>query len=112
MPGVQFGTQIDMNGFLITELAPGVAGTDAVNVSQLTAAVGGFAQNIGDGVASSFVVTHNLGTRDVSVTTYQNASTWIETLVQVEHTSTNTVTVVFGSPPASNAWRVLVKKVL
>lgn len=112
MPGVQFGTQIDMNGFLITELAPGVAGTDAVNVNQLTAANGGFAVNVGDGVASSYVVTHNLGTRDVMVTTYLNASPWTETLVQVEHTSTNSVTVTFGSPPALNAWRVVVKKVL
>lgn len=112
MPGVQFNNQLDMNGFLITELAPGVAGTDAVNVNQLNASVGGFAVNVGDAVASAFVVTHNLGTRDVMVAVYQNASTWIETVVQVEHTSTNSVTVTFGSPPALNAWRVVVKKVL
>lgn len=111
MPGVQFGNQIDMNGFKVTELAAGVDPTDAVNVSQLNTAVGGFAGSVGDGVATSFVVTHNLGTRDVLTAVFDNATPWDEFDVQVQHTSTNTVTVIFGAPPALNAYRVLVKRV-
>jgi len=39
MPGIQFNAQADMNGFKVTELGPGTAGTDAVNLNQLNASV-------------------------------------------------------------------------
>ncbi len=112
MPGVQFLNQIDMNGFKVTEMGAGTAGTDAVNLSQLNASVGGFAVNIGDAVSTSIVVTHNLGTRDVQVTVFDNTTPWDEFDVQVQHTSTNTVTVIFGAPPALDAYRVVVKRAL
>lgn len=59
MPGVQFVNQIDMNGFKITELAPGTNPTDAVNLSQLSSSVQFFQDTIGDGVTTGFVLTHN-----------------------------------------------------
>jgi hypothetical protein len=66
-----------------------------------------FATTIGNGVALSFVVTHNLNTRDVVVSTY-NTTTFDEIVAAVQHTTVNTVTLTFGIPPLLNAYRVVV----
>lgn len=65
---------------------------------------------IGDGSATSFVVTHNLNTRDVLVSVAENAGNYRDVLVEVQRTSLNAVTVLFdaGAAPASNAYKVLV----
>jgi hypothetical protein len=108
MAGVQFGNQIDMNGLPITELAPGVAGTDAATVSQLAAAAPqGFAQDVGDGVTSAFTVTHGFNTLDVMVEVFEKA-TGHSVLVDVQRSSANAVVVTFGTVIASASHRVLV----
>jgi hypothetical protein len=66
-----------------------------------------FSQSVGDGSATSYAVTHNIGTRDVIVVVYNN-STNDEVFCDVVHTSTTVVTVVFASAPSSNAFRVTV----
>lgn len=108
MPGVQFGQQIDMNANKITELAPGTAGTDAVNVNQLNAAgPQGFSATIGDGAASTFNVVHSLGTTDVMVQVYEVASgdQWI---VEVSTNGVNAVDILFGFVPTAGQFRVQV----
>jgi hypothetical protein len=70
---------------------------------------GGYAANVGDGVATSFALTHGLGTRDVVVAIYDN-STYEEVITDVVLTSTSVVTVTFAVAPASNAYRVVIKK--
>lgn len=67
-----------------------------------------FAAAVGNGVATSFTVTHNLDTRDVTVGIYAAAAPYDEVLADVEHTDTNTVTVKFATAPASNSYRVVV----
>jgi hypothetical protein len=66
-----------------------------------------FAVSIGDGSATSYTVTHNLASLDVAVTVFQN-STGDEVITDVTHATTNTLTVVFATAPASNAYRVVV----
>jgi hypothetical protein len=66
-----------------------------------------FAVSIGDGSATSYTVTHNLGSLDVGVTVFQN-STGDEVITDVTHATTNTLTIVFATAPASNAYRVVV----
>lgn len=108
MPGVQFTNQIDMNGFAVTELAPGVAGTDGVNVNQLTAnAPQGFGQTIGNGVLTSFTVTHNFGTLDV-ITAVVEVATGAYVYTTAAVASVNAVQVDFGTAPSTNQYRVLV----
>jgi len=66
-----------------------------------------FAVSIGDGSATSYTVTHNLGSLDVGVTVFQN-SNGEEVITDVTHATTNTLTIVFATAPASNAYRVVV----
>ena len=67
-----------------------------------------YAATIGDGSATSYAVTHNLGTRDCAVDVYRNSGAYDKVLTDVEHTDANTVTIKFASAPSSNAFRVVV----
>jgi hypothetical protein len=75
----------------------------------IDARVGGYAANIGNGAATSYAVTHSLGTVDVIVMIKDNA-TLEEVFADVVITDANTVTVSFATAPASNAYRVIIKK--
>lgn len=68
-----------------------------------------FQANIGDGSATSYVVTHNFNTRDVDTEVYRNSGTFDTVLVEVQRTSLNAVTVVFDTAPTINSFRVLVR---
>jgi hypothetical protein len=80
-------------------------------VSTLASASAGFTNkasaNVGNASGTSFAVTHNLGTRDVVVNVYDNAS-YDSVEVDVVRTDSNTVTVSFANAPAENAYRVVV----
>lgn len=58
--------------------------------------------------ATSTVATHNFGTRDVTVSVYRTTTPWDEVDCEVEHTSTNTVTVRFLVAPAAGDFRIVV----
>jgi hypothetical protein len=67
-----------------------------------------YAASVGDGAATSYTVTHNLNTRDVIVTVYDNSSPYAEVITDVAHTTVNTVTIAFSVAPTSNQYRVVV----
>lgn len=67
-----------------------------------------YAANIGDGAATSYVVTHNLNTQDVEVFVRESASPFAQVLVDIEITSVNTITLKFAVAPTSNQYRVIV----
>jgi hypothetical protein len=85
----------------ITVLTNTVAIDSSVVVSK-------YAASVGDGAATSYTVTHNLNTRDVIVTVYDNSSPYAEVITDVAHTTTNTVTIAFSVAPTSNQYRVVV----
>jgi trimeric autotransporter adhesin len=58
--------------------------------------------------ATSYTVTHNLGTKDTVVSIYEVASPFAEILADVEHTSDTSVTIKFAVAPASGEYRVVV----
>ncbi len=66
------------------------------------------AQDIGDGAATSYTVTHNFNTRDIQVTIFRNSGNYDEILADVEHTSVNAVTIKFATAPSTNQYRVVV----
>lgn len=93
--------------------------TIAITASQVTdftsavqAIIGsyGAVANVGDGTNTSYAITHNLGTRDVIVQVYDNA-TYDTVYVDTVRTSTNVVTLTFATAPSSNAYRVLIQVV-
>lgn len=63
--------------------------------------------NVGNGSSTSFAINHSLGSRDVIVNVYDNASfDTVET--DVVRTDANTVTVSFATAPTNNAYRVVI----
>jgi hypothetical protein len=66
-----------------------------------------YAASVGNGSLTSLPVVHNLATRDVQVTVFDN-STFDEVIVDTVHTDANTVTLVFATAPGTNAYRVVV----
>lgn len=118
--------QLEVNRDQATETALGVAelatqaetntGTDDLRIvtplklkTLLDARVGGFAANIGNGSATSYAVTHGLATIDVIVMLKDN-TTLEEVFADITITDANTVTVAFALAPATNAYRVIIKK--
>ena len=88
----------------------------ASQVTDFTAAVQaivgayGASASIGDGTNTVYNVNHNLGTRDVIVQLYDNA-TYDTVYVDTVRTSVDQVTLTFATAPASNAYRVLIQVV-
>jgi hypothetical protein len=70
--------------------------------------------NLGNGAATSFVVTHGLATRDVAVHVYRNGTPYDQVEVDVLHydasdpSNTNKVTIAFASAPTTNEYRVVI----
>lgn len=58
--------------------------------------------------ATSYVLTHNLGTQDVVVQIYEVASPYQQVFTDVEHTTSNTVTIKFAAAPSAGEYRVVV----
>lgn len=91
-----------------------VIGGDGITVNadsvviDRTVVVTKYAANIGNGSATSYTVTHNLNTRDVIVSIYDNASPYAEVMADVEHTTTNSITILFSVAPTTDKYRVVV----
>lgn len=65
------------------------------------------AQTVGNASDSSFTLTHNFGTRDVTVQVYDTA-TYETVIADTVRASTNTVTVSFSTAPGTNAYRIVI----
>ena len=84
--------------------------TDFATAVDTEVATREFAANIGNGSLTSYVVTHNLSTRDVAVQCY-NATTFETVFLSVERTTTNTITLATTVALATAAVRVIVTKI-
>jgi hypothetical protein len=97
--------QTEVNGTIgSSSVVWGAFGTSAPSASESTAGIASF----GDGSATSYVITHNFNTRDVTVAVFPNSGTYDDVVVDVGRTSVNEVTLVFATAPSSNAYRVVV----
>jgi hypothetical protein len=67
-----------------------------------------YATDIGNGSLTSFTITHNLGTKDVNCTIFENGGSFREIIAEIQHTTTNTLTVLISPAPSSNQYRVVV----
>jgi hypothetical protein len=66
-----------------------------------------YSEAIGDGASTSIVVTHNLGTRDVTVSV-QDAATYEGVWTTWIANTTNQITLTFRTAPTASAFRVVV----
>jgi hypothetical protein len=69
---------------------------------------GKYSGTVGDGTATSFVLTHGLNTQDVSVTIRETVAPYAIVQTDVECTSTTTVTIRFAVPPTTGQYQVVV----
>jgi hypothetical protein len=99
------GAATDANGFAIGAGNGIVVGTNTISVD--AAVVARKYSTTLSTSATSYTVTHNLGTLDVHVQVYEIA-TGEEVIVDNVRASTSTVTIGFASAPTSNAYRVVV----
>jgi hypothetical protein len=67
-----------------------------------------YATNVGDGTNTSYTITHNLATRDVIVSLFDNSAPYAEVMADVEHSTTNTITLLFSVAPTTDKYRVVV----
>lgn len=69
-------------------------------------------QLIGDGTATTFTITHGLGTKIVCVSIWNNSNNQlrINTSDVITATSNNAITITFTSAPSSKQYRVVVVK--
>lgn len=95
-------TQAEVNAGVVTDkiVTPETL-ANATNAKKKYAAL------LGDGSATTYAITHNLNTTDVTVAVFVVA-TGAEVICDVNRTGVNAVQLVFASAPASNAYRVVV----
>jgi len=93
-----------------------VSGTNLKTINSTTllgsgniSTVRSYTQAIGNGSATSIQVTHNLGTRAVTILMYQTASPYATMYFEAQLTDTNNVTFIFASAPASGAYTVVIQ---
>lgn len=67
-----------------------------------------YAADIGNGTATEFTVTHNLGTQDVTVLLREIASPFNQVFCDVQIVSTTQIKLLFATAPAAGAYRVVV----
>jgi len=66
-------------------------------------------ETFGDGSATQYDISHNFGTRDVTVAVYEVGSPYGEVFAGIEHLDTNTVRITVNTAPASNSLRAVVR---
>ena len=67
-----------------------------------------YVANIGNGSASEYTISHNLGTKDVILSIYQNGQPYEEYLFSVYHLNTNQIKLVANRPVNKNEFRAVI----
>lgn len=104
------GNGINISGTTISAVAGSGITVDGSGINiDTSVVVRKYAASVGDGSSTSYTVTHNLGTRDITVTVYDNTSPYAEVVCDVQHTSTTAATILFSTAPTSNQYRVVIQ---
>jgi hypothetical protein len=67
-----------------------------------------FSGTVGDGTTTSYVLTHDLNSRDVVVMIRESASPYAQVITDVEMTTVNTITLKFAVAPTAGQYTVTV----
>lgn len=101
---IQQATKAEFN----THNADGTRHITAAERTAWNSKITKYAVAIGDGTATSFTVTHNLGTQDVTVTIRESASPYAVVFADIQVTSANAIAVLFATAPTAGQYRVVV----
>jgi hypothetical protein len=112
-------TNQEIGPYDLTPLFPGAAWgniignitdqTDLINYIASQISGQKYITNIGDGINTSFAISHGLNATDVKVEIFENA-TGETVYTNVVRTSSSVVTVSFAMIPTSNQYRVIITK--
>jgi hypothetical protein len=103
---VRMATDVEVSGGSSTSIA---ISPSTLKNYLATQAIGVYSQTIGNGALTTFTITHNLGTTDVSVSIYE-VSTGDSVEMQSKRTSINVVTLDCNVAPTTNQYKVLIQK--
>lgn len=106
---IQSGLSLNSLGGAPLSVANG--GTNATTTAAAKTSLGfttKYSADVGDNTNTVFVITHNLGTRDVLVQVRYASGTYALVETDVEMTSTNTITLRFNVAPTTNQFRVTI----
>lgn len=95
-------------GGTLTVAKGGTGATTAAAARANLGTPGKYSAAIGDGSATSYVVTHNLGTQDVTVSVAEASAPFNVVMTDIQLTSINTITVTFSTAPTSGQYKVTV----
>ncbi len=108
---VREGTHADKFALLTNDTFTLASSTAAFTyIGMVTGVTAPVEQDLGNGSATSFTVTHNFGTRAVHVVVYRNASPWDEVDVYVERPDTNSVAIKPDAVWTTNEFHAVVAK--
>ena len=96
------------NGTDIAVADGGTGASDAAGAKTNLGFMTRHAANVGNNSDVAIAVTHNLGTKDVTVQVYDNTTPFAQVWPDIEHTSTSVVTLQFAVAPTTNQYRVVV----
>lgn len=108
------GAKISDNIISTAKLVDGSVTADKIGIGAVTDAKLAtkpnktYTSTVGNGSLTEIPVTHNLGTRAVTVQVY-DTSTGADVLVDIVRTSTTVVTLTFASAPSTGAYTVVVQ---
>ena len=94
-----------------TAIAVANGGTGATTAPTARANLGATTKvsaSVGNGQATSIVVTHSLNTRDLQVQLFEVASPYAQVFTDVELTTADTLTLTFSQAPSSSQYRVVI----
>ena len=86
----------------------GTGATTAAGARSNLGATTKVSANIGNGSATSIVVTHSLNTRDLQVQLFEVASPYAQVFTDVELTTVDTLTLSFSVAPSASQYRVVI----
>ena len=86
----------------------GTGGTTAATARANLGATTKVSASVGNGSATSIVVTHNLNTRDLQVQLFEVASPYAQVFTDVELTTADTLTLTFSVAPSASQYRVVI----
>jgi len=76
--------------------------------NQLALKTDKYTTTIGDGTATSYVITHNLNSQDVIVNLRETSSPYAFVITDIEFTTVNTITVKFAVAPTASQYTITV----